>query len=175
MARGKWNNGLKPVPPSRKGSKLSPEHQEALRKALKGNTWNRGRKHSAESTQLKRANSARYWLGITGKNHSAWKNSKVSPLYLSIRQCFQYRQWRWDVYTRDNFTCVLCGRSKEVSGQLEADHFPKMFIEILNEHQFKTLEEAIACEELWNINNGRTLCTRCHIATRRRPRKVKTP
>lgn len=27
----------------------------------------------------------------------------------------------------------------------------------------KTLEDAENCEELWNINNGRTLCKSCHI------------
>lgn len=94
------------------------------------------------------------------------------PIYLQIRQCFQYRQWRWDIYTRDDFTCVLCGKNKEVSGQLEADHFPKQFIEILNEYKIKTLEKAVLCEELWNINNGRTLCKTCHNPTRgRRPKR----
>lgn len=172
MAR--WKNGLKPTPPSRKGSKLSQEHKEALRKAITGNTWNRGKKRLPFTPETRQKMSAsNYWRGKTGKSHSCWKDAKVGPLYMSIRQCFQYRQWRWDVYTRDNFTCVLCGRSKEVSGQLEADHFPKMFIEILNEYQFKTLEEAIACEELWNMNNGRTLCRQCHIASRRRPIKIK--
>lgn len=169
MAR--WKNGLKPTPPSRKGSKLSQEHKDALRKAITGNTWNRGKKLSAETRQKMSANASRPWLGKTGKDHGCWKDAKVSPLYTQIRNCFPYRQWRWDVFTRDKFTCVLCGRSKEVSGQLEADHFPKMFIEILNEYQIETYDEAVACEELWNMNNGRTLCKQCHIASRRRPNK----
>lgn len=166
MPKGIWKNGLKPKPPSRKGVKLSQEHLDSLKKAITGNTWNRGRKHSEDSTELKRKNSAKHWLGKTGKDHPHWKDSKQNPLYTQIRQCFQYREWRKEIYIRDTFTCVLCGRNKEVSGQLEADHFPKQFIDILAENQIQSLEEAVACEELWNVNNGRTLCRLCHNPTR---------
>ena len=158
-------------PPSRKGSKLSKEHLEALRVANLGNKHSLGKKDSEETRRLKSVNSARYWLGKTGKQHAHWKDNKKNPLYLQIRQCFQYRQWRWDVYTRDNFACVLCGRSKEVSGQLEADHFPKQFVEILNEYDIRTFDQAISCEELWNLNNGRTLCKQCHNPTRGKGRR----
>ena len=173
MPKGIYPHKPENYPPSRKGVSLSKKHKESLLKVIKGNIWNQGRKHSKKSSYLKALNSARYWLGKTGKNHPHWKDIKISPLYFQIRQCFQYRQWRWDIYTRDNFTCVLCGRKEEVSGTLEADHFPKQFIDILREHNFKTLEEAVLCEELWNINNGRTLCKECHNPTRgRRPKKV---
>jgi len=36
---------------------------------------------------------------------------------------------------------------------------------ILKENNIKTFEEALLCEELWNINNGRTLCIKCHKKT----------
>lgn len=171
MPKGVWKNGLKPTPPSRKGSQLSQEHKESLKKAITGNSWNRGRKHTAESTELKKVNSARHWLGKTGRNHPGWKDSKKNPLYLQIRQCFEYRQWRMEVYTRDDFTCVLCKRKREVSGQLEADHYPKQFIEVLAGQNIKTFDEAIACKELWDINNGRTLCRMCHNPTRGRGKR----
>lgn len=86
----------------------------------------------------------------------------VTPLRRQIRSCFLYRQWRADVYTRDNFTCVLCGKR---GGELNADHFPKMFVEVLREYNIKTYDEAISCEELWSLNNGRTLCVLCHRDT----------
>ena len=35
----------------------------------------------------------------------------------------------------------------------------------MEENNIKTLEEAENCEELWNINNGRTLCYPCHYKT----------
>lgn len=93
-----------------------------------------------------------------GKKHWNWKGGK-SKLRISIANNFKYRQWRSDVFTRDNFTCVLCGLR---GVYLEADHYPKLFSDIIKEYNIKTIEEALNCEELWSINNGRTLCKKCH-------------
>lgn len=102
-----------------------------------------------------------------GERHWNWKGG-INPLRDSIRHLFQYRQWRSDVFTRDNYTCQICGirSGKGKVVYLEADHYPKTFSEILEEYQISTLEEALDCEELWNINNGRTLCKSCHNPTR---------
>lgn len=97
-----------------------------------------------------------------GEKCRFWKGG-ITPLNTRIRQCFEYRQWRSDVFTRDNFTCQKCGVR---GGKLEADHYPKMFSDILREYQVKTMEQALNCEELWNINNGRTLCLKCHYPKR---------
>lgn len=32
----------------------------------------------------------------------------------------------------------------------------------MSENNITTVEEAINCDELWNINNGQTLCYSCH-------------
>ena len=93
-----------------------------------------------------------------GKKNPNWKGG-VNRLYLQIRKCFEYRQWRSDVFTRDNFICQICGDDK--GGNLVAHHI-KPFIEILQKYEITTLEDAIKCEELWNINNGITLCENCH-------------
>ena len=37
---------------------------------------------------------------------------------------------------------------------------------IFEEYKIKSLEEALNCEEFWNINNGRTLCRKCHNLTK---------
>ncbi len=85
----------------------------------------------------------------------------MTPFFLSIRQCFRYRLWRDDVYHRDDFVCQKCGRR---GGILHADHI-KPFILIILENKIKTVEDALACDELWNINNGQTLCVTCHRKT----------
>lgn len=108
------------------------------------------------------------FYGKFGKNHPCWREVKKHPFHKQIRECFKYRQWRSDVFTRDDFTCAWC-TARGV--HLEADHFPKMFIEIIEEYGIKTLEGAYQCEELWNINNGRTLCVKCHNTTRKGRRK----
>jgi len=69
-----------------------------------------------------------------------------------------YRQWRSDIFTRDDFTCQECGQR---GGHLEAHHI-KQLSKILQFYEITTLEEALNCAELWNINNGITLCKECH-------------
>ena len=99
-----------------------------------------------------------YFRGITGERHPLWRGGS-EVLDRSIRHCFQYRQWRSDVFTRDNFTCVICGGK---GGDINAHHYPKAFITIFRENKITSLEEALKCEEFWNINNGITLCEDCH-------------
>ena len=65
---------------------------------------------------------------------------------------------RNNVYERDNFTCQEC---KKRGGYLNAHHI-KQFSQILEDNNITTVEEAINCEELWNIDNGITLCKKCH-------------
>lgn len=94
------------------------------------------------------------------KNHF-WKGG-ITLLNHQIRGCFKYRQWRSDIFERDDFTCQICG----IRGvYLEAHHIKK-FYKIIEEYGIKTLEEALSCEELWNINNGVTLCRKCHNMTK---------
>lgn len=100
-----------------------------------------------------------------------WKGG-VTPVVLAIRHCQAYRRWRRSIFERDDYTCVLCGARG--SGDLNADHFPVTFAEIVYSNKIRTLEQAIRCEQFWNINNGRTLCVPCHLKTpthahRRRP------
>ena len=95
-----------------------------------------------------------------GENHPSWRGG-LTLLKNLIRKCFQYRQWRSDIFTRDDFTCQICGVR---GGRIIADHI-KAFNLILAENNIKTFEEALACEELWNINNGRVLCQDCHEKT----------
>jgi len=68
-------------------------------------------------------------------------------------------KWRSDVYHRDNFTCQRCG----VRGGVLHAHHLKYFQIIINQYGIKTIEQARDCAELWNINNGQTLCKSCHM------------
>lgn len=133
---------------SHKGIPLSMEHKVKIGLGLKG------KKHSKETKQ-KISNSHR------GEKSYLWKGG-ISPIMIRIRICFEYRQWRSDIFQRDNWTCQICGI---VGGELNADHFPKSFSDIFREYNIKTFKEAMTCEELWNINNGRTLCEPCHRKT----------
>lgn len=98
-------------------------------------------------------------LAVKGSKSYRWKGG-ITKLVMAVRGCFKYRQWRSDVFTRDNFICVKCGDRR--GGNLNADHYPKMFSQIFSENKITSIEQAEACEEFWNINNGRTLCEKCH-------------
>lgn len=96
------------------------------------------------------------------ENNPNWKNGLgVTPLHQSIRQMSKYKLWRFEVFKRDNFTCTWC---KDASRDINADHI-KPFSQILKENQISSIEEADKCIQLWDINNGRTLCVECHKTT----------
>lgn len=80
----------------------------------------------------------------------------------AVRHSAQSRMWRELVFGRDNYTCVWCGDNR--GGNLEADHI-KPFILIIRQNDIRTLQEALNCQELWDIENGRTLCITCHRTT----------
>lgn len=96
-----------------------------------------------------------------GKDNILWRGG-ISKLNVQIRSCFKYRQWRSDVFTRDDFICQECYKK---GVRLDAHHI-KTFSKILEEYNIKTLNDALNCEELWNINNGQTLCVICHKNTK---------
>jgi len=135
------------------GSHRSKETIEKLRIVASG-------KYPSNTTRKKMSNSH------AGDKHWNWKGG-ISFLVEKIRGCFEYRQWRSDVFTRDNFTCQDCG---QIGGNLEAHH-KKSFSSILQYYEITTMEEALTCEELWNINNGVTLCEKCHGITKRKKSK----
>lgn len=131
--------------------KRSPEDIEKFRKSHLG-------KKQSEETKRKRMES------ISGKNHYNWKGG-LTPLVRQIRRCFKYRQWRSEIFERDNWTCRLCGKK---GGGVEADHFPKSFSKIFYGNKIKTIKQALDCKELWDTKNGRTLCRKCHNETKKK-------
>lgn len=72
----------------------------------------------------------------------------------------EYKEWRFQVFKRDEFKCIWCGSSKNIEG----DHI-KSFALLLRENEINSFEDARKCLNLWNISNGRTLCRKCHRTT----------
>lgn len=134
-------------PSPRRGAKLSFETKAKLRAANIG-------KQLLPSTRAKMrlrtgAKAGNWKGGITSVNHGFRR---------AIAGMFEYRQWRSDIFTRDNFTCQKCWRQ---GGELHAHH-KKRFQVIIDQYKITTMEQAAICAELWDINNGITLCVDCH-------------
>lgn len=139
--------------------------------------WIKGKHHSEKSKQKWRLkvlgrrlnpsgefkkgnipwNKGKPFLRMRGESHPNWKGG-FTPLRRRIEGTFKYRQWRSDVFTRDDFTCQNCGRR---GGKLNVHHV-KPFAYIMELNDIKTFEQAMDCEELWDINNGITCCKECH-------------
>ena len=95
-----------------------------------------------------------------GSEHGNWTGGR-STLRQQVSNTSEYVVWRQSVFERDDYTCQDCG---ERGGYKEADHI-KSFVEIVREYNIKTIEDALACQILWEVSNGRTLCRKCHIKT----------
>lgn len=92
-----------------------------------------------------------------GEKGSNWKGG-VTSLNKVIRQSLNFKLWRKSIFKRDNYTCQLCNkRSRQIF-----PHHIISFVEIRDKNNIRTFDEALNCEELWDINNGITLCEKCH-------------
>lgn len=128
------------------GRKHTDEEREKIRKA------NTGKKHSKE-TKKKLSESAKK---RTGDKNSNWRGG-INKLTNAIRNCEKYNYWKVGVFIRDDHSCQKCGSKKET----EAHHIVH-FNTIMINHNIQTLEEALNTQELWNVDNGITLCKKCH-------------
>lgn len=178
---------------SRKGFKHSTETLEKMSESMKV-AYQEGRKkpaipmlgkyHSKDTkkrlSEYFTENPSRYWLGrkdypLKGEKHSRWKGDMgLQPLKERIRKLFEYSSWRKTIFERDDYTCRECNIR---GGKLCVDHYPTSFAEILHKNNIKSIEEAIMCNDFWNINNGRTLCFECHkkTPTYLKPFKITSP
>ena len=155
------------------GKKLSDETKRKMSLAKKGwipsaeararmSIGQRNRLPATVETRLKQSqarkgkkfsNEHRKRLGESkmGEKSHFWKGG-ATRINQVIRSSIEYRFWREAVFKRDNYTCVWCGAksTKGVKVTLNADHI-KPF--------------ALFPELRFAIDNGRTLCTPCHLTT----------
>lgn len=144
-----------------KGKKLTEEHKKKISKN-NARYWN-GRKRES-MTGKKNWNYGKY-----GSQHTRYVENKKTSLRKAVRQSKRYYQYKLDILRRDGFSCKMCG-NKNI--YLELDHYPISFSELFEKYKIFSIEQALACEELWDINNGRILCQPCHETTDSFPKQL---
>lgn len=147
----------------RLGKTHSPETREKIRNYLLANNPFKGRKHSEESKEKQRLAKLGkklspehrkklieilrpYWGDVKGEKSHGWRGG-ISPINARLRSTKEYRKWATEVKERDNYTCVWCGLKNKSN---HADH-----IAPFSEYPELRL----------SLDNGRTLCSKCHRKT----------
>lgn len=135
---------------------FTPTHIENMRKAnSKPRPWRIGVPQSAEHIKKrveKRKENGNYIMP-SGEKHYLWKSDRtlVSEKH-RIRGTIEWKNWREIVFKRDNYTCQECG---QYNGYLEPNHIIPLRLDMSKKN-------------LFNINNGITLCRPCHQKTIRK-------
>jgi len=171
-----WNTGMKGY--TNKGSFKKGQtpwiagkhHSEKTKKELMLKWEN---EEYAKKTKENMAKNYKYHTnsGCFINGQLPWNKGNAS-LKDQIRHSLEYKQWRSDIFRRDNWTCVEC---EQVGGRLHAHHikpFSELYVEFLQEYnqfsQFEDVDTLVRLAMNWKpfwIAKGITLCKDCHSKT----------
>ena len=102
---------------------------------------------------------------IANTNHLFDNDTILSPslLKLRIRNTTEYLNWRIAILRRDDFRCQICTASIKDNKSVRLEvHHAKTFDDICKENNITTVKGALACKEIWSLDNGISLCHGCH-------------
>jgi hypothetical protein len=95
-----------------------------------------------------------------GPENPNWRGG-TTRLRSLIQANYRYIEWKLAIFERDNWHCQVKGCK---STELHPHHL-KPIGESIRDYNIKTIEEAIKCQEIWDVNNGITLCKQHHRDT----------
>ena len=109
--------------------------------------------------------SQKKWFASLNRHWGNWKGG-ITELSAQIKNLPTYSFWRIEIFRRDNFTCQKCHtrREQETPIIIQAHHLNPLS-QIIKDFNILTIEDALSCHELWDIENGQTLCKECHKET----------
>lgn len=91
-----------------------------------------------------------------GENCPSWKGG-ATPIARALRMCAKMKEWRDAVFQRDEYKDWYSG----CKGDLEAHHIIRVSY-LIQKYHITSIEDAEACPELWDVNNGITLLKTSH-------------
>lgn len=96
--------------------------------------------------EITRKRMSEHMKSAKGEKNPNWRGGIITKTI--IRWSPEYKEWRTTVFKRDNFTCQNCGYKGK---KLNAHHLVIPFKDCFDDK-----------EMLLNIDNGLTLCEKCH-------------
>jgi len=141
-----WNKGIS-VFVGKKNPFYGKKHSEETKQLLSIKVSEKLKGKTPKNIEILKLSGSkfRYIKGqLAGEKHHNWKGG-ITPISAKIRASEEYKEWRSEIFKRDDYTCVKCNK---VGGDLVADHI-KAF--------------AYHPELRLNIDNGRTLCRECNF------------
>ena len=148
-------------------SGLTKSQLDALALGRRPGTNNRtGYKHREDSKRKASESNKAFWAEnldkakargekSSGPLHYNWKGG-CSRLNAAIRRLTENRKWMDAVKDRDK-KCLVCGATEK----LESHHIVPLAV-LVGIHGITSREQAVKFEKLWDLNNGMTVCARCH-------------
>lgn len=133
----------------------------------KGDNHRTGSKQSETMKRKVSEANKRYWANhpnelaargeqVRGENNWQWKGG-ASKLNTAIRQMNENRKWMDAVKERDDGRCVRCGSAD----QIESHHIVEL-VTLIEMYQVTTRDQARTIPAFWDVDNGTTLCRKCH-------------
>jgi hypothetical protein len=126
------------------GKKATPEHRRKISDSIKNHIQNNG-------------------CAMTGRyreRSNNWQGGRTT-INENIRTCRKYKEWRSRCFKRDDYTCQICSKQGR---ELHVDHIVPLAV-LITKFNIKAIYEANKCKDLWDTDNGRTLCENCHKNT----------
>ena len=116
---------------------------------------------SIEARHKRGISTGNYWRGrprynLRGDKNPNWRGGTYKTSRHVLMGRVEYKNWRLAVFTRDDYTCQICGVR---GGVLNADHILPLY----------TNPELVL-----DVDNGRTVCVGCHKTLPTTGHKVKT-
>lgn len=134
---GKFQKGITSWNKGKKGLlKHTEEWKKKQSEKMKG--------HLVSEETRKKIGGANKGKRYFGEKNPCWRGG-ITPINKKLRNSDDFILWRKSIFKRDNYTCKWC---KQWGGKLHADHI-KMW--------------AFYPKLRFDINNGQTLCHKCHL------------